>query len=352
MDNRARCRIRRKTGSPAGIGPGDRGAARALSTLAKVPAARLLALWSDWLGAGGCPAHEVLRPPEIGTVMVRGRAGAKGAPFNLGEMTVTRATVRLPDGAVGHGHVQGRDKDAALAAALIDALCEAGEDAALEAAILAPLREEAEAQRRSRAAGRRRRRSSFSPWSGERRMSTQYSMAGSRTRPARPPTRFAVRLQALSRPGRIETLAGAAPPAPVRRRRRADPDALRRDDAVHLAPSHDTEALRGWITFHTGAPLVGAEAAAFALGTWEALQPWTDSPSVRRNTRTVGTLIVEMPALSATGARLTGPGIETEARLSLPEIAAFRPTARGSRSASTVSSPAGTGWRACRAPPA
>jgi alpha-D-ribose 1-methylphosphonate 5-triphosphate synthase subunit PhnH len=30
-----------------------------------------------------------------------------------------------------------------------------------------------------------------------------------------------------------------------------------------------------------------------------------------------------MPALSATGARLTGPGIETEAYLSLSETAAF-----------------------------
>jgi alpha-D-ribose 1-methylphosphonate 5-triphosphate synthase subunit PhnG len=138
--------------SPAGTDR-ETGARRArLSTLATVPAERLLALWSDWLGAGQAPAHDILRPPEIGTVMVRGRAGAKGAPFNLGEMTVTRATVRLADGAVGHGHVQGRSKQAALTAALIDALCEAGEDAPLEAAILAPLRAEAEAQRRARAA--------------------------------------------------------------------------------------------------------------------------------------------------------------------------------------------------------
>jgi alpha-D-ribose 1-methylphosphonate 5-triphosphate synthase subunit PhnG len=67
-----------KTGS-AEIDPGDGGAARALSTLAKAPAARLLALWCVARGRSG-PAHEVLRPPEIGTVMVRGRAGATGAP--------------------------------------------------------------------------------------------------------------------------------------------------------------------------------------------------------------------------------------------------------------------------------
>jgi alpha-D-ribose 1-methylphosphonate 5-triphosphate synthase subunit PhnG len=75
-----------------------------------------------------------------------------GAPFNLGEMTVTRCSVRLPSGAVGHGHVQGRDREAALAAALIDALAEDGQAEALEAAILAPLREEAEARKTARAA--------------------------------------------------------------------------------------------------------------------------------------------------------------------------------------------------------
>jgi alpha-D-ribose 1-methylphosphonate 5-triphosphate synthase subunit PhnG len=123
-----------------------------LSTLAKAPGPRLLALWSDWCAARGAPAHEILRPPEIGTVMVRGRAGATGAAFNLGEMTVTRASVRLTDGTVGHGHIQGRDKDAALAAALIDALCLAGEAEALEPAIFAPLRAEADAMRQGRAA--------------------------------------------------------------------------------------------------------------------------------------------------------------------------------------------------------
>lgn len=121
-----------------------------LSILAKAPAERLRALWAAH--APEPPTHEVLRAPEIGTVMVRGRAGAVGAPFNLGEMTVTRCSVRLPSGAVGHGHVQGRDREAALAAALIDALAEDGQAEALEAAILAPLRDEAEARKTARAA--------------------------------------------------------------------------------------------------------------------------------------------------------------------------------------------------------
>ena len=97
-----------------------------LSVLATAPTAQLLELWSAWCAQNGAPAHEFVRAPEIGTVMVRGRAGAVGAPFNLGEITVTRASVRLSTGAIGHGYVQGRSKEAAQAAALIDALAESG----------------------------------------------------------------------------------------------------------------------------------------------------------------------------------------------------------------------------------
>ncbi len=119
-----------------------------LSALAKAPHDRLLALWAR---QGPVPAHDLLRAPEIGTVMVRGRAGSVGAPFNLGEMTVTRCSVRLASGAVGHGYVQGRSHDAARAAALIDALSEDGQAAALEASILTPLREGADAAKVARA---------------------------------------------------------------------------------------------------------------------------------------------------------------------------------------------------------
>lgn len=123
-----------------------------LSHLAKAPADRLKSLWVDYLAGAQAPAYEVLRAPEIGTVMVRGRAGARGAAFNLGEMTVTRTAIRLQGGLVGHGHVQGRDKDAATLVALIDALAQAGAAAALDRAIIAPLAEAAAARRASRAA--------------------------------------------------------------------------------------------------------------------------------------------------------------------------------------------------------
>lgn len=68
------------------------------------------------------PGHQVIRGPEIGLVMARGRAGGQGQPFNLGEVTVTRATVRLETGEVGQAYVRGRSKDHAELAALSDAL--------------------------------------------------------------------------------------------------------------------------------------------------------------------------------------------------------------------------------------
>src|ERR1700749_3448836 len=55
------------------------------------------------------PDHEDLREAENGLVMVRGRVGGDGAPFNLGEATVSRAAVRLASGGGGFGYVVGRD---------------------------------------------------------------------------------------------------------------------------------------------------------------------------------------------------------------------------------------------------
>ena len=52
----------------------------------------LAALWSAW---GEQPEVHYLRGPEAGLVMVQGRIGGTGDRFNLGEATVTRATVLL-----------------------------------------------------------------------------------------------------------------------------------------------------------------------------------------------------------------------------------------------------------------
>ena len=141
---------------------------------------------------------------------------------------------------------------------------------------------------------------------------------------------FRAALQAMARPGRIEQVSGIAPPAPCSVA--AGSLILTLCDTttpLYLAASHDTEVLRGWITFHTGAPFTGPEHAMFALGTWDALQPvnrfrigTSDYPD------RAATLIVELNHLAAQGATLTGPGIETQSHLSLPETEAFRQNRR------------------------
>lgn len=120
-----------------------------MSLLAKAPAAELARLWEAF---GDEPGHEWLRAPEAGGVMVRGRAGATGAPFNLGEMTVTRCSLKLDGGAVGHAYVQGRDKRQARQAALVDALMQTGEAERVREAILDPLAGALETARAARAA--------------------------------------------------------------------------------------------------------------------------------------------------------------------------------------------------------
>ncbi|PKP75702.1 MAG: phosphonate C-P lyase system protein PhnG [Alphaproteobacteria bacterium HGW-Alphaproteobacteria-6] len=116
-----------------------------MGLLARAAPQRLAELMPD------LPDHAVLRPPEVGAVMVRGRAGATGAAFNLGEMTVTRASVRLSGGVVGHAWVQGRDKAHATRAAVADALMQTDAAEALRAGVLTVLAAEAGAAQVRRA---------------------------------------------------------------------------------------------------------------------------------------------------------------------------------------------------------
>ena len=119
-----------------------------LGLLARAPEGRVTSLLSEAACEGEAT---LLRPPEIGSVMVRGRAGGSGAAFNLGEMTVTRCTLTLADGTVGHGHVQGRRKADAEASAMVDALMQTKEAARVKAMILDPLSTEEAARRAIRA---------------------------------------------------------------------------------------------------------------------------------------------------------------------------------------------------------
>lgn len=117
-----------------------------MATFAKAAPSRLAGLLPD------LPAHTVLRQPEIGAVMVQGRIGATGPAFNLGEMTVTRTSIRLATGEVGHAWVQGRDKGHALRAAALDAMMQTGAAADLMKRVIQPLAAEARSDRVKRTA--------------------------------------------------------------------------------------------------------------------------------------------------------------------------------------------------------
>ena len=98
------------------------------------------------------PGHQDLREPENGLVMLRGRVGGDGAPFNLGEATVSRAAVRLASGEVGFGYTLGRDGEKARLIALCDALVQSRDfGAAVERDVIAPLRERLMVRRKQQA---------------------------------------------------------------------------------------------------------------------------------------------------------------------------------------------------------
>ncbi|MEH3147480.1 MAG: phosphonate C-P lyase system protein PhnG [Methylobacterium frigidaeris] len=97
--------------------PGARRAVMALCALAS-PAELRAAL----VAAEAPTDAEDLRPPETGLVMARGRIGGDGRRFNLGEVTVTRAAVRLEEGETGFAYHLGRDREKARLAAILDAV--------------------------------------------------------------------------------------------------------------------------------------------------------------------------------------------------------------------------------------
>ena len=112
--------------------------------LAVLARARLCELESAWDGLAEKPAYSLLRPIETGLAMVRGRVGGTGQAFNLGEMTITRAAVRLRQAGgkavTGFAHVAGREARRAELVAIFDAMLQldAGHEL-IAAQVIAPL---------------------------------------------------------------------------------------------------------------------------------------------------------------------------------------------------------------------
>jgi alpha-D-ribose 1-methylphosphonate 5-triphosphate synthase subunit PhnG len=100
---------------------------RWMALLARAP----IDMLEQALGAHAQCAPIWLRRPETGLMMVQGRTGGTGQRFNLGEVTVTRCALRLPNansepmadnGVVGVAYVMGRISKQAKLAAIADAL--------------------------------------------------------------------------------------------------------------------------------------------------------------------------------------------------------------------------------------
>jgi alpha-D-ribose 1-methylphosphonate 5-triphosphate synthase subunit PhnG len=140
--------------APSPVAPSQPDRQRWLSLFARVPGAVLRARYEAYAGRHPQPAWSRLRGPEPGMVMLRGRVGGDGDAFNLGEMTVTRCSIRLANGTVGHGYAPGiAEAEAEIAAVLDGLLQDPGLRADVEREVVSPL--EAELALASEAAGRR-----------------------------------------------------------------------------------------------------------------------------------------------------------------------------------------------------
>ena len=199
------------------------------------------------------PAHENLREPENGLVMVRGRIGGDGAPFNLGEATVSRAAVRLATGEVGFGYVLGRDRQKARMIALCDALIQTAGPCRTPSrrrcwrrcARLIASERKRKARRDRGDAGR------FLHHGARRGLSDDDDLPNCRqaspTRCRRRRATFRSVMDAMARPGSVQRIAAAAgtPSADDARHRRDRADAVRSRHAA-LARSRDVGDGRMW----------------------------------------------------------------------------------------------------------
>ena len=132
---------------------------------------------------------------------------------------------------------------------------------------------------------------------------------------------FRALLEAMSRPGRVQTLSGLqqmnGPFSPALTATLLT--LLDAETSAHLLPMMDGHAARGYLRFHAGVRWAEAEAADFVVASaaeaapslWQRLRHGTDEAP-----QAGATLVVEVPSLTQGGAlRLQGPGIEHEHRL-------------------------------------
>ncbi len=157
-------------------------------------------------------------------------------------------------------------------------------------------------------------------------MQSQALSGGFDNPPVQSAQAFRAAMNVMARPGTIETLSGAQPPAPLSQAAGALILTLcDRDTPLHLAGAWGTSDVQAWIAFHVGAPICAADYAMFAVGDWASLAPLEifgigTSEYPDRS----ATLIVEQDTLAQSGTTLRGPGIKDTAALAVPNVAAFQ----------------------------
>ena len=216
--------------------------------------------------------------------MVRGRIGGGGRAFNVGEMTVTRCTIRLnltperPDGDIlGHGYVAGRKQRQAELAAVIDGVCQADLEvrARAETMLVDPvLAREAARTAKVRTESDATKVDFFTMVRG-----TDQVLTPGFTDPVfEAQAAFRAALDALATPGRGVQLAGpqARPPA-VQGPAAALCLALCDLDTPLWVGGDGASDVAHYLTFHTGAGIVSDPAdAVFALALDAAALPAID----------------------------------------------------------------------------
>lgn len=124
---------------------------RSARVLSGATEAQLADRWRTWTDR---PEIEYLRGPESGLVMVQGRVGGTGDRFNLGEATVTRATVAVRHAgaeSVGTAYVLGSHPEHSALAAIFDGLLNSADSDRVIAEVIEPLeREQLDAEHRRR----------------------------------------------------------------------------------------------------------------------------------------------------------------------------------------------------------
>ena len=278
-----------------------------------------------------------LKPVETGLVMLRGRAGGDGAPFNLGEATVTRAIVELPTGERGYGHVLGRDSFHARAVAILDALWQrAGRESRCRARRAPAYRRAARPRKRKADAETAATKVDFFTLVRGEDVDDARSPSPILCSNRRPPSApFCARWRRRARFLCLRRRARAAAAARARRRCGAAGARGFRNAAVGRARIFpNREAIVDYLKFHTGAPLAAEpNKAAFALAELRrgarSTLPVSASGTPDYPDRST-TLVLQVSTLGrGSPLALSGPGVNGEAKLALSPVARkFRRRAR------------------------